>query len=59
MNRALLIGMAGRITSDKHQDLIINMANKKKYFFRKKKIIFHLAGDGDLKNPIDKGESSP
>lgn len=54
MNSALLIGMAGRITSDKHQDLIINMANKKKYFFRKKKIVFHLAGDGDLKMTLTK-----
>ena len=54
MNSTFLIGMAGRITSDKHQDLIINLANKKKNYFRKKKIIFHLAGDGDLINSLKK-----
>jgi len=54
VNSTFLIGMAGRITSDKHQDLIINLANKKKNYFRKKKIIFHLAGDGDLINSLKK-----
>ena len=42
--------MAARITTDKYQNIIIDMANINKEFFRKKKIIFFLAGDGDLLN---------
>ena len=48
MKNTILVGMAGRITNDKLQNLIIDVAFKNKNYFRKKKVVFHLAGDGDL-----------
>ena len=40
MKEYFYIGMAARITTDKYQNIIIDMANNNKEFFRKKKSFF-------------------
>ena len=42
----LIVGMAARMTSDKRQDLLIDMVHSYKKFFNEKKIFFSLIGVG-------------
>lgn len=40
--------MAARITTDKHQDIIVDVAYKHKNYFKKNKVEFQLAGEGEM-----------
>ena len=52
MNKIIYMGMAARLVSDKHHNLIIDLILKKKNFFINNNIKFLFAGDGVLFKPL-------
>lgn len=48
MKKKFIIGMAARITTDKRQDIIVDIAYKNKNYFKKNKVEFQLAGEGEM-----------